>query len=215
MCIRDSVVRARIAPGAVAPADGGAWLRVATLWIGGVLVSYGPWVLDSTPIFGGTKHWMTAYPFLALLAGVGCAMVVRAARHAAGGRGAGWRRALAVALATCAVAPGVVTTARAHPWGLTAYTPLVGGAPGAATLGLNRTFWGYTTASAGPWLAENAPDDAAVYIHDTLGASWDQMSRDGVVPGHLRRVGSVAEAEIALQHHEMHMQGQELSLIHI
>ena len=27
--------------------------------------------LPSTPIFGGTKHWFTAYPFLALLAGVG------------------------------------------------------------------------------------------------------------------------------------------------
>ncbi|MGF2075737.1 hypothetical protein, partial [Enterococcus casseliflavus] len=26
-----------------------------------------PW----TPIFGGTKHWFTAYPFLALFAGAG------------------------------------------------------------------------------------------------------------------------------------------------
>src|SRR5690606_32184566 len=123
--------------------------------------------------------------------GVGCAVALRAASRALPTRG-GWReRALAVALAACALAPGVATTARSHPWGLTAYTPLVGGAPGAATLGLNRTFWGYTTASAGPWLAEHVPDGAAVYPHDTLGASWDQMSRDGVVPPHLRRVGSV------------------------
>lgn len=205
-------VRARVAPLPGASPEARAWIRVSTSWIGGVLVSYGPWVRDSTPIFGGTKHWMTAMPFLALLAGVGCAMAVRAARRAAGagGAGGGWRTAaLGAALAACAIAPGVVTTARAHPWGLTAYTPLVGGAPGSATLGLNRTFWGYTTASAGPWLAEHAPADAAVYVHDTLGASWDQMQRDGVVPGHLRRVGSVAEADVALQHHEMHMQGQE------
>ena len=33
------------------------------------------------PIFGGTKHWMTAYPFLALFAGAGFDAVVRAARR--------------------------------------------------------------------------------------------------------------------------------------
>ncbi|MEO8183472.1 MAG: hypothetical protein ABI895_31950 [Deltaproteobacteria bacterium] len=39
----------------------------------------------------------------------------------------------------------VAMTWHAHPWGLSFYTPLVGGAPGAAGLGLNRTFWGYAT----------------------------------------------------------------------
>lgn len=184
-------------------------LGAAVLWILAVLVSYAPWLSDGTPIFGGTKHWMTAYPFLALLAGVGVAAAVRRARAALGARSG--PRALAIAAATTAlaVAPGALTTARSHPWGLTAYTPLVGGAPGAASLGLNRTFWGVATASAAPWLAEHAPPDARVYPHDTIAMAWDQMIEDGTLRADLARVGSVSGADVALQHHEMHMQGQE------
>src|SRR6185295_20354725 len=42
------------------------------LWAIGIGVQYAPWILSTnTPIFGGTKHWFTAYPFLCLFAGVG------------------------------------------------------------------------------------------------------------------------------------------------
>lgn len=42
------------------------------LWALGIASMFAPWVLSrSTPIFGGTKHWMPAYPFLCLFAGVG------------------------------------------------------------------------------------------------------------------------------------------------
>ena len=99
------------------------------------------------------------------------------------------------------MSPALVTTARSHPWGLSAYVPLVGGAPGAATLGLNRTFWGYTTASAAPWINEHAPREARVYAHDTLGASWDQLVRDGVLREDLVRTGSVAGAECYREAH--------------
>src|SRR5262249_23063075 len=39
------------------------------LWLLAVAISYAPWLSPKTPIFGGTKHWLTAYPFVALLAG--------------------------------------------------------------------------------------------------------------------------------------------------
>ena len=32
--------------------------------------------LPSTPIFGGTKHWTTGYPFFALLGGIAVSRVV-------------------------------------------------------------------------------------------------------------------------------------------
>jgi hypothetical protein len=179
------------------------------LWLGAVLVSYGPWTSASTPIFGGTKHWMTAYPFLALFAGVGAAAIVERLRVALPAAAAVLGRGLAPVLAALVLMPGALISLRAHPWGLTSYVPLLGGAPGAATLGLNRTFWGYTTASAAPWLDASAPREARVYPHDTLGASWDQMLRDGTLRRDLRRTGTVADADVALQHHEMHMQGQE------
>ncbi|MEZ4307133.1 MAG: hypothetical protein R3F14_03700 [Polyangiaceae bacterium] len=50
------------------------------LSIGAIYVA---WLSTGTPIFGGTKHWMTAYPFVALFAGVGFDDVVRAARRQA------------------------------------------------------------------------------------------------------------------------------------
>ena len=42
-----------------------------------LVLSYAPWLLDTTPIFGGTKHWLNAYPFLALFAGLGFAALSR------------------------------------------------------------------------------------------------------------------------------------------
>ena len=52
-----------------------------------LLMQYAPWLLSTnTPIFGGTKHWLTAYPFLCLFAGVGFDVV-------AGTRAAKLRRA--------------------------------------------------------------------------------------------------------------------------
>ncbi|HVY48381.1 MAG TPA: hypothetical protein VHB21_20980, partial [Minicystis sp.] len=114
-----------------------------------------------------------------------------------------------VALVLAAFAAPVAETWHAHPWGLSAYVPLVGGAPGAATLGLNRTFWGYTTGSVAPWLDAHAPRNATIYIHDTAIQAWDMLVRDGRIRRDLRAVPSIAGASIGLYHHEMHMEGQE------
>jgi hypothetical protein len=188
------------------------------LWILGVLVNYAAWLSPKTPIFGGTKHWMTAYPFLALFAGMGFDAVVRVARAEllrVRRRGPLFRRlaslpwaAPAIVALTVFAAP-IVETAHSHPWGLSSYTPLVGGAPGAATLGLNRTFWGYTTGSVAGFLNAEAPRNATVYVHDTAGSSWDMMLRDGRIRRDIRGVWSIAGADFGLYHHEKHMLGQE------
>jgi hypothetical protein len=187
-------------------------------WLLGLVVNYAAWTSTSTPIFGGTKHWMTAYPFLALFAGCGFAAVARALRREllrhrrrfTWARAAG-RSALPVtALAGAAViAAPAAETLHAHPWGLSAYTPLAGGAPGAATLGLNRSFWGYTTGSLVPELNRVVPKRGSVYIHDTAGPAWDMLAADGRLRRDIRGVWSVAGADYALYHHEKHMRGQE------
>ncbi|MFT3773170.1 MAG: glycosyltransferase family 39 protein [Minicystis sp.] len=188
------------------------------LWILGLLVNYAAWLSPRTPIFGGTKHWMTAYPFLALFAGVGLDTIVRAARRelfrlrrrAEALRrlaASGWAAA-AILGVTVAAAP-LTETVRSHPWGLSAYTPLVGGAAGAASLGLNRTFWGYTTGAVAPFLNAEAPRGGSVYIHDTAFQSWDMLQRDGRIRKDIRGVWSIAGADLGLYHHEKHMLGQE------
>jgi hypothetical protein len=189
----------------------------ALLWLLAMAVQYAAWLSPKTPIFGGTKHWMTAYPFLTLFAGVGLVAVVRAARKA-------WEPGAPVPLALRRLAAGpglelgfaaavlaapVVETLHVHPWGLSSYSPLVGGAAGGASLGLNRSFWGYTTGAVTGYLNATAKRGARVYVHDTASPAWDMLYSDGRLRRDIRGVGSVAGADFGLYHHEMHMQGQE------
>jgi hypothetical protein len=182
---------------------------VLLLWALGVLVNYGPWLSRGTPIFGGTKHWMAAYPFLALFAGVGFDW---AARRLAEAVPEARRRLIPWAVgAAVGVAP-LVETLRAHPWGLAAYTPLVGGTPGGATLGLNRSFWGYTTGSVVEVLNERVPRGGSVFVHDTAWESWKMLQRDGRLRADLRGVFNLDGADAALYHHEQHMGGVEYQI---
>ncbi len=166
-----------------------------------------PWILSSaTPIFGGTKHWMTAYPVLALFAGRGFDLVARAMRRALPSL-AGARLAAAdgTLLATVLVAPLVVTV-HSHPFGLSTYVPFVGGTAGGADLGLNRGFWGHNTEDAArEYLNPKAPRDATVFIHDTTWDAWAHMQQEGRVRPDLRAVGAPHEGMFSLVHHELHM----------
>jgi hypothetical protein len=173
------------------------------LWLLCLLMCYAPWWSDATPIFGGTKHWITAYPFLCLFAGRGFAFA--AARIA---ELSPWRRLTPFtphALAGCVLWGPLCMMLHSHPWGLSFYTPLVGGAPGAASLGLNRTFWGYTTGAVQGFINEHAPQHANVYVHDTALQSWEMLREDGRIRQDLRGSLAIAGSSLALYQHEQHM----------
>jgi len=176
------------------------------LWGIAVLVCYAPWLRDSTPIFGGTKHWMTAYPFLALFVASGFEASILATRKLVAALRNGW---FAYVVALVVLAPSVRESLHAHPWGLGAYTPLVGGTPGAASLGLNRSFWGYNTGAVVDYLNREVPEGGRVYIHDTAWPSWEMLQEDGRLRPDIRAVSAVSSADFALYHHEQHMQGEE------
>lgn len=199
-------VRARA--GKVAPREGG---ETDLFWLLAIGISYGAWVFPKTPIFGGTKHWMQAYPFMALFAGAGFAWLVSVLRVEL--RRLKWaslgRAAAAAGLFAILIAAPIVETAGSHPWGLSSYVPLVGGAKGAATLGLNRTFWGYTTGAVVAYLNHEVPKSGAVYIHDTAWPAWEMLQKDGRLRKDIRGVGAVHDADFAIYHHEQHMLGQE------
>ncbi len=174
--------------------------RTEVLWIGCLLAPLLVIALPSSPIFGGTKHWMTAYPFLALFAGLGFLAVVERAEISSwlGRRWATW------AFAALCLLPAVVETAHSHPFGLSHYTPLAGGVPGAADLGMNRQFWGFTTGSLVDWIAERLPDGGSVWTCDTTHGSWAMMQRDGLIPSNIRAEASMSAADLVLVHHETH-----------
>jgi len=173
-----------------------------------IAVALGPFVLPRTPIFGGTKHWITAYPFLAILAGRGfdlvwtrLALLLEKRTHLDATR----RIAAQTVVVACSFGGALATTVHSHPFGLSAYTPAFGGTAGGADLGLNRQFWGFTTESLAPWLAENAKPGETLYFMDTAWPSWQRLIAEKRIPETLRGVSSPAEAELSIVHHEQHM----------
>ena len=170
--------------------------RPEVLWLGCLVAPLLAIALPSTPIFGGTKHWITAYPFLTMFAGAGFVSVARASF--------GVRARPAFALAVLCLAPGVVETGHSHPFALSHYTPVVGGPPGAADLGMNRQFWGFTTGSLVDWISDALPDGGSVWVGDTTWGAWEMLQRDGKLPSTIRPARSMAEADLVLVHHEAH-----------
>jgi hypothetical protein len=178
------------------------------LWLVGLGLSYAPWLSRNTPIFGGTKHWLPAYPFLCLIAGRGFALAAARLRELWAERFQKPELAAPVVAAFCLAGP-LAMTLHSHPWGLTFYTPLAGGAPGAASAGLNRTFWGYATGALTDELNELAPPNAAVYVHDTALQSWQLFREDGRIRSDLTGTLSLPSSSLALYHHEPHMRRVE------
>ena len=181
----------------------------ALLWLLATAIQYAAWLSPATPIFGGTKHWMTAYPFVALFAGTGVAALARLARHLQRRPSGGRVPLVELAIGASALAAPTVEAMHARRFGLTSYTPLVGGAAGAANLGLNRGFWGYTTAAVAAHLDEVAPPRGRVFLHDTAWPAWEMLQRDGVVRRDLVGVSDAGASDVTLYHHELHMSGVE------
>lgn len=136
--------------------------------------------MPSSPIFGGTKHWMNALPFLCILGAwaleEGVARL-RVARPAA--------RALFAILAVGVLVPGFWLSARVHPYGLSSYNALAGFARGAANLGMQRTFWGYEPREVLDEINERTPTRGRIHFGDTNHDDWrfyrrDRMLRDDI-----------------------------------
>jgi hypothetical protein len=172
-----------------------------------------PFFLSKTPIFGGTKHWLPAYPVLTLFAGRGFDRVVLAMRRALPTLETARMRGAEMGLFASVVVAPLAVTAHSHPFGLSSYVPLVGGTAGGATLGLNRQFWGYTTQTAAEeYLNPKAPRGASVFLHDTTWDAWAHMQEEGRVRSDLRGAGAPHEAQFALVQHELHMKEVDYSI---
>jgi hypothetical protein len=184
-------------------------LLLALGFFGAVTIFFFP----KTPIFGGTKHWMPAYPVLALYAGRGFELLVAAMKRALPALDARLRTGVEALMLACVVVAPLAVTVHSHPFGLAAYVPLVGGTAGGADLGLNRGFWGYTTENAAvEYLNAKAPRGATVFIHDTTWDAWARMQEEGRVRSDLRAVGAPGEAMFALVQHELHMNEVDYSI---
>lgn len=179
------------------------WSRLDAVWLGVLgLFPIALISLPSTPIFGGTKHWITAYPFLALAAAVAWRELWRAVRPGRHGR---WLAPMGLALC---LGPAAIATIDGHPYNLSQYAPLVGGPRGAADLGLNRGFWGHAMQELWPTLRQ-AP--GPMYLHDVHELARKQYEREGRWPAHLQPA-PIRRARSGLLFHELHMTTDEVGL---
>lgn len=161
--------------------------------------------MPDTPIFGGTKHWAAAMPFLAVFAAYGAVTTGRALGLAALPRlpaSSAFVRAAGVTLVAGAVAaPALVGSVENHPLGPAYYNELIGSYRGAADLRMVRKFWGYVAHEGLPWLNEHAPERARVWTHNTTHYAWQMYQRDGLARQDLRPTGAEA-SDYALFHHQ-------------
>ncbi len=154
--------------------------------------------LPSTPIFGGTKHWITAYPFMALLCVEAWSRLWRLADVPAAKR-----RWMQPVLLVVLLAPGAIAIRDAPTLGLSQYAPLVGGPRGAARLGLNRGFWGHALGGVVP------QDPGRLHLHDLHELARRQYAREGRWPEGLEPA-PLSRADAALLFYELHMTTHEV-----
>ncbi|MCA9526482.1 MAG: glycosyltransferase family 39 protein [Myxococcales bacterium] len=144
--------------------------------------------LPFTPIFGGTKHWMPAMPFLAVAAGVGAVHVGRAlfARWPA-------RQALATAaLGVAMMLPAGWATLTYGAHGPSYYNALAGGPAGAADLRMARDFWGYGSVAVLPYLDAHVEERGLTFWHDATGWAVQRYQQAGLLRPDIRVTGDWA-----------------------
>jgi 4-amino-4-deoxy-L-arabinose transferase-like glycosyltransferase len=182
---------------AVAPSGGTALLLALNAAYPFVLIA-----LPSTPIFGGTKHWMNALPFLCVLGAwalvEGVSRLQAALSSSAPGRRRGIAGAVVVGVLGVVVAvPGAVITARVWPYGLGSYNELVGFTRGAANVGMQRTFWGYEARAALPAINERTPKNGRIHFGDVNADSHARYARDGLLRKDIGFSNTVRGAAVA------------------
>ncbi len=132
--------------------------------------------LPHTPGHDGIRQFLPAFGCLAIVAGVGASWVV--ARF---GR---WGKAMVVA----ALTEGIVSVFLILPVPLSYFSPIVGGLPGAAKLGMEPTyFWDALSPEALDRLARSTNPDRSV-LFATYPTSWLYLRRVGAMKFALAKV---------------------------
>jgi hypothetical protein len=159
--------------------------RLLELGLAGAAVL--PFMLTTTPIFGGIKHWLA---FVALLTPQAAHMLVQMSA-----------RALPLG-ALAALLPGLWQIAHVHPYGTSAYGELAGGIPGAASLGMQRQYWSNNVTGVLPWLNSHCPPGARVYFHEVNVESYRTYVLAGMLRPDIRYASGPADSDYAaLQWH--------------
>ena len=165
----------------------------------------------TTPIFGGTKHWMPAMPFFVLAVGIAFAQLTQKVTQS-------WRRGfqqtLKISCLVILMGPGLWLTSEYGAHGPAWYNHLAGGIPGAAELRMPRNFWGYSSVENLSWLNERPTERRQVFWHNATGLAVGMYHRAGWLDRRIRSTGdwTYPYADWALYHHQHEKLPEELDL---
>jgi len=151
--------------------------------------------LPSTPVFGGTKHWLPAMPFICLIAGIGFDRMALSLSDICRIQQLRWRHAVSGVLVVICLAPSVSATMHIHPQGTAYYNTLAGGASGAAEAGMQRQFWGYSTRQGLDYLNEHVPYGKTVYFHKCTRTSWDMYRKEGLIREDIKHIADIFDLD--------------------
>ena len=170
--------------------------------------------MPGTPVFGGTKHWMPAFPFLLL---IGARGVQALWRRLALGKAAAraddpsllsvlqpgpLARLGAWVLVALLLAPAAQATAATYRHGSAYYNELIGGIPGAAEAGMQRQFWGGSTRDGLEWVNRHAPANASVWFHKCAWWAFLMYQREGWFRRDLRYSAGPEGTAMGFYHHQ-------------
>jgi hypothetical protein len=116
------------------------------------------------------RLFLPAFAVLAVLGGLGARRLLERSRR--------WATLAIVA----ALAEGAISIAVMMPVPLSYFSPIVGGLPGAAKLGMEPTYyWDALSADARDWLADNTPPLRTIAFRGWT-TSWLYLRRTGALP---------------------------------
>ena len=163
--------------------------------------------LPSTPIFGGTKHWMPSMPFLAITAAWALLNIMEHINLV--------KSKMITGLTIIAlVAPGLWLTHEYGAHGPAWYNSIAGGAPGAAEMRMPRNFWGYSSIEVLPWLNQRDKASKAVFWHNATGLAVHHYKKAHWLDRHVQSTGdwTYPYADWALYHHQQEKLPEEVDL---
>jgi len=180
--------------------------RVSQVYIAFLSAVFFPIILislPSVPIFGGIKHWFTGYPLL-VVAGLygffeGMSYLFRnysVLRQ-------NLIKSAAVVIILLSLIPANIKFAK-H--GAAYFNELIGGAQGAASLQMQRNFWGYDILPLVETLNKTAGKGARVFImswnEGLNGYSFEALKKQGVIRSDLIGTNELKEADFAFFFYE-------------
>lgn len=134
-----------------------------------------------TPVYGGPRQFLAAFPLWAMCAGIGVGWIVMKLRSRFSGRRV--LPAFLVGYAALAL-PGILWTGLSN--SLEYYGEAVGLVPGARALGFETTYLADTYKPAVEWVNENAPQGATVYVQAGTYPVAESYRRSGQLRDDLR-----------------------------